>query len=296
MKTNDGWCILGISSRPQNDVTLRQFLNNPVSLNLFAFVLLIDYVTSSIVNTIGSRFSNTDLYCKLRVSYSEDYTCEVFSIKNVKRINSVGGSNLNGKSYYDVDIFESFKIEIKSLPNGIGEIFPKLKKVEITHASLRDISRINFKSMKNLTVLRLSYNKLASLSQETFWDLENLRELSLTNNSLKELPEKLLMNMASLRSFDAQRNAITHLAQDLFANNPKIEYIELSENPLKTIYVKFSMFEYLWGAFFDSQSCIKDDFFVYNETNETRLMKLNEFDQLIKEKCQMEEFRNHDIQ
>lgn len=296
MKTNDGWCLLGIASWSENDVTLRQILNNPVSLYTFVFILLIDYVSSTTVNTFGSIISNTDLYCKLRLSYSEDYTCEIFRIKNVNRITSVGGSNVNGKSYSDVNIFESHKIEVKSLPNAIGEIFPKLQKIEIIHASLRNISRLNFKSMKNLTVLRLSYNKLASLSQETFWDLENVKELSMSHNLLKELPEKLLMSMVSLRTFNAEQNVITFLARDLFANNLKIEYIELSENPLKTIYIKFSIFEYLWGVFFSSQSCIEDDFFVYNETNETRLMKLNEFDQRIQEKCQMKEDRNQNIE
>lgn len=295
MKNKDSWCLLGIASWPENDAALRQFSNNPISLYVFVFVLLIDHVSSSIVNTIGSRFSNTDLYCKLRLSHSEDYTCEVFNIKNVKRISSVGGSNVNGKSYSDVDIFESYKIEVKALPNGIGEIFPKIKRFEVTHASLRDINRFNFKSMTNLTVLRLSYNKLASISQETFWDLENLKELSLMNNLLKELPEMLLVNMTSLRSLDAQHNFITHLARDLFANNLNIEYIQLSENPLKTIYVKFSGFEQLWGVFIKSRSCIEDNFFVYNESNETRLMKLNEFDQRIKEKCQTED-RNENIE
>lgn len=285
MRTAAGPCLLGIASQPENDIELRQFINNPVALNIFALALLVNYVTSSVVNTIGSRLSNVDLYCEMKSSYSENYTCEVFSMKQVKRIVSVGGSNLNGKTYSDVDVLEFYKIEVRELPDGIGDVFPKLSKLEISHAQLQSISRSNFKEMAKLTVLRITNNKLSSIAEETFWDLEHLRELNLMANLLKELPAKLLMNMISLRTFDAERNSITHLAGVFFANNRKLELIQLSENPFKKIDAQFSMFDDLWGVFLHFCGCIDDSVLIYNDSNDTRIMKIEEFNRKLEEKC-----------
>lgn len=238
------------------------------------------------MNTIVFRLSNKDVFCKFYTSNYDLYTCEVFDIKpNLNAVFSVGGFNDKGKPDSDVEAFDFRNIQMKYLPNGFGVVFPKLIRFEVLHAQLKSINRMNFGRMKNLKVLRVPFNDLQRLSEDTFHDLPNLEEIDLMSNSLHALPSKLLANLTRLKSFDARHNEIDFLAKDFFESTPNIRFIEMSNNPLKTILPMFSELKALWGLYFKSRSCIDDSLLLLKESNETRLMKLNEFDHRVQSKC-----------
>lgn len=283
-RTDTGWCLFGISSKPSNDDSLKQI--DAVTLEVVSYFLLADSLSSAIVNTIAFRLSNTDVYCKFYTSSYDLYTCEVFDIRpNLIAVFSVGGFNDKGKPDSHVEAFDFRNIQMKYLPNGFGDVFPKLIRFEVLHAKLKRVNRMNFGRMKNLKVLRVPFNELQRIPEDTFHDLLNLEEIDLMSNSLDELPSKLLANLTRLTSFDARHNEISSLAKDFFESTPNIRFIEMSNNPLKTILPMFSELKALWGLYFKSRSCIDDSLLLLKESNETRLMKLNEFDHRVQSKC-----------
>lgn len=282
MKTDSGWCLLGISAKPFND--LKQI--DAVTLNVISYFLYADFISSAIVNTIAFRLSNTDVYCKFYTSTYDLYTCEVFDIKsNLNEVFSVGGFNDKGKPDSAVEAFDLRNIDMNYLPNGFGIVFPKLLRFEMLHANLMGVNRKNFGKMKNLKVCRLSFNKLNRIPEDTLYDLPSLEEIDLRSNSLSELPPKLLEKSTNLRSFDARRNEISHLDKDFFEGTPNVRFIEMSNNPLKTISPTFARLQDLWGLYFNSRTCIDDNLLLLKVSNETRLMKLNEFDDRVRSKC-----------
>lgn len=80
--------------------------------------------------------------------------------------------------------------KIHFLPENIQGSFPNLKEIDANECSIKEISRQNFKHLKQLMKLKLRGNELVKIPKNCFEDLVALEVLDLRKNILKCFKEK----------------------------------------------------------------------------------------------------------
>jgi len=146
---------------------------------------------------------------------------------NIKVIPRDTKTNLNVRTFFADG-------QIESLPNGLSDQFPNLKRIGIHH-SLHNVRSGSLNGLMELIKLNFSHNVLEQLPEKLFTDNGGLRIIILKNNSLSFLPAGLLEGLYSLGNIDLSNNKLTSLPEALFSNNFILEYIDLSHNQLTVI-------------------------------------------------------------
>lgn len=160
------------------------------------------------------------------------------------------------RSPNDVIILSAFNPSITYIPKSIGKFFPNLRYFKITKSLLRYTEFRDFKNLKHLHTLDLSWNKIERISQCAFHYLETLVKLNLNGNRIRALHEKTLMYLPLLEEFTANDNEITHLDSETFQYNTLLRDIEMRDNQLTIIEVKFQTMKNVKLLDFRSNNCI----------------------------------------
>jgi Leucine-rich repeat (LRR) protein len=84
------------------------------------------------------------------------------------RDNAIGGLSLRINS------------KVKFLPANIYETFPSLVFISAHHCAIRWVSKNNFRNLRKLTSLDLSYNSIRKIPSDAFEDLISLEKLTLS--------------------------------------------------------------------------------------------------------------------
>jgi len=155
------------------------------------------------------------------------------------RISSVSGEHKDGKTTKDVTILDvKNSMNVEYLPNQLGDFFPSLEIVSITHNNLKFIGRNNFKWMRKLNKLFLRNNQLTEIEENSFDDLINVDRIDMNDNNLKVMPKNLLVHMRKLLFFNADNNNLEFIEPGFFAKNTKLIYINVNGNKLKQLFIE----------------------------------------------------------
>jgi Leucine-rich repeat (LRR) protein len=209
----------------------------------------------------------------------ELYTCRAKNLEiseNNVKISSIDGKHGDGKSNADVECFIISKQNVKFLPTGIKDFFPRLKEFLIESSQLEEIERKSFERMSTIQSVSLATNNITSLPEDTFYDLNELKNLLICCNKLKTLPVNLLMNQKKLEKFIMGKNEIGELPKGFFKNNLKLKDIVMNKNNLNDIdTADMFLMKNLKRVWLNNNKCIDNDF------KEVNMANLRE----IKQKC-----------
>lgn len=288
IKSSSDFCLQGIITKQNDNEFLRQF-PDPLSVYTFMFVSLFTSTANAITNSIRYGFSNSDVYCDLK-TFNKLYTCEVINLKsNIDKAKTVGGSNMGGKGYYDIEKISMEDKNIKVLPDGLGELFPNLQVFYAGNVRLNEITKSNFHGMEKLKFLQVFSNKLTHISEDTFSELKSLESLRLSNNTLRELPANLLVSLPRLTSFNAASNEISVLPQKFFDKNQKLEFVFLNDNPFHVIMPTFAKLKRIKFVGLSNAGCIDAILdFSPSSSKLTKQTRVLQFDELLITSCQNE--------
>jgi Leucine-rich repeat (LRR) protein len=160
------------------------------------------------------------------------------------------------RTFNDVTSLFAYNPSITFIPKSIGEFFPNLRILRITKSPLCYTEFRDYKNLKYLHTLDLSWNKIERVSQCAFHYIETLVKLNLNDNQILALSEKTLMQLPLLEEFSIRGNSITHLEFETFQNNLALREIDMSDNLLEVIEVNFQMMKSIKVIDFQGNTCI----------------------------------------
>lgn len=152
--------------------------------------------------------------------------------------------------------------EIATLPEkSIIKQFDQIEELWMTNNKLTEVPVKAFATASHLVWLSLNHNKIGKIYSQSFACLTNLVDLHLAGNKLKQLPNNAFENLSHLRFLDLGENqldkvpalnGLTQLRVLLLNDNritkvngadlnevPRLEKVDLQENPLKRIEASF---------------------------------------------------------
>jgi Leucine-rich repeat (LRR) protein len=185
---------------------------------------------------------------------------KIESEKNEK-ISSIERKHGDKKSNADVETFKIYRQNVKFLPTGLKEFFPRLKQYIVHKSKLEEVKRKSFKSIATLEAVAIYGNKISSIPEDTFYDLTELKILWLGENKLKTLPVNLLMNSKKLEAISMRKNQIEEIPIGFFKKNLELKTIAITKNNLSIIDTTdlFNM-KNLHEVKLNNNKCIDKDF------------------------------------
>ena len=174
---------------------------------MFCSLLLI------VILSIACLSHGIELECEfVDIEFSDwgnKYTCKTKNL-NIQQSNviieSVNGRHQNGKSNIDVKQIVILNQNTEYFPHGLGNIFPRLKSINVELSNLKLIKREDFKGLENLKELSLYRNTIKVISDGTFDDLNLLEVLWMDQNKLKTIDQNIFKSMKKLRRADFGSN------------------------------------------------------------------------------------------
>jgi Leucine-rich repeat (LRR) protein len=150
------------------------------------------------------------------------YTCEITDASITQsgtEISRCIGEHLPNRTNNYVTAIRFEETTVHYFPQGVHNIFPNLKALEISGTGLKEISREDLIGLENIEDLVLDNNQLTSLPSDLFAEMKSLKEISIFHNKLEFISSKLLEPIVG--------NELTYV--DLRAN-PSINAIFWPEN------------------------------------------------------------------
>ena len=160
-----------------------------------------------------------DIYYECEFNNSATISSPDINLANEQNENvtEIGGHNIKNLEYLPVDIVNSF---------------PMIKKFTIYKTSLKAISKKNFRGLRHLVHLSLSFNQISSIDENTFDDQVKVINIRLDDNKLTSLPSKVFSKLSNLDSLFLNKNQLTTLDAEIFANNLNLALLFLDNNNL----------------------------------------------------------------
>ena len=126
--------------------------------------------------------------------------------------------------------------EISEIKPGTFENVMSLEILYLDDNRIEHVNRDTFSGLFKVKYVSLSKNKLKYLHPDTFLRLPKLQELHLTNNpGLKVPTDRNFIKSHSLLHLDISLCNISSVSVETFANVSALEWLDLSNNNLKTL-------------------------------------------------------------
>ena len=126
--------------------------------------------------------------------------------------------------------------EISEIKPGTFENVMSLEILYLDDNRIEHVNRDTFSGLFKVKYINLSKNKLKYLHPDTFLRLPKLQELYLTNNpGLKVPTDRNFIKSHSLLHLDISLCNISSVSVEKFANVSALEWLDLSNNNLKTV-------------------------------------------------------------
>lgn len=144
------------------------------------------------------------------IDYGDFYTCSnpTFSPDGVSNdALRVIGTHWDGYSNADVKGFNmhSDQLQMKTVPKGIGKLFPNIAAFQWYNGSLTSIKSVDLE-FPDLQVLILSNNRITSLEPNLFEHTKKLKLINLINNSIGTVGKGILDGLRDLTRAFFQNN------------------------------------------------------------------------------------------
>lgn len=136
------------------------------------------------------KINSIEINCKYIQTPSNGYCCmvqnsQLITSKDDRKITSVVGQHLSGKSNEDVKYFMVQGKKVFYFPRGLTKFFKNIEIVQNDAAGLKEISKYDLKQFgANLKRLWLAYNELEVIESDLFEFNKNLEKISLSSNKI----------------------------------------------------------------------------------------------------------------
>lgn len=143
---------------------------------------------------------------------------------------------LSGETFSGLGGLEVLKINNNQLGNLTADAFLNVSQLTELHLEGNQVSELpdGVFALPELEVLNLRGNLLTTFSDRAFgFNASNLRELNLRGNKLRELGS--LGRLPSVSELILSANQLSRLQEDTFRNMTVLEYLDLSENQLRSL-------------------------------------------------------------
>lgn len=218
-----------------------------VKFRTFVYTGVLIYFYFSLVTIltlfIYSSVFGVELKCKFifrTEPMAAGYNCEVENQLRIGKpnttIDSIAGLHLKRLRNSAVErLFLKNNFEMKFIPVGYSNFFPKLNNLWIANSPIAIIAKSDFEKPENLNSLGIRNTKIEIIDQDVLSDLVNLEELYLHNNELKKIHEKAFSTMKHLRVLKLNNNKLRYLPAKLFESNVNMQEIYMNDNKLVII-------------------------------------------------------------
>lgn len=141
-------------------------------------------------------------------------------------------------------------LEVKFLPQNIGELFANLEHFTATNSSIGLLEEETFAGLRKLKSLSLANNRLRAIIPETFNDLRELHELDLSHNRIATVDETLFQRLSKLKVLRLNDNEIHYLHPKLLKPLRNLQNISISNNHLTilddNVFGKIRSLSHVW--------------------------------------------------
>ncbi|XP_075040629.1 relaxin receptor 1-like [Mixophyes fleayi] len=125
---------------------------------------------------------------------------------------------------------------IKTLPDGVFNLYQNLEKLLLQNNNLRSISHLTFSGLFSLKMLFLSDNRIKILKADVFKDLHSLEWLILDNNKVAKIVPGAFSGLSSLYFLYMLNNSISEIPKNsLCSEMPRLNWLDLEGNRMHTI-------------------------------------------------------------
>jgi len=169
--------------------------------------------------------------------FRDRYTCVAGEVSSTEklRITAADGKHLNDRSNADVLDLEIRDGELRTLPAGLGEVFPNLRSLRVMRTKVGFIDDDCFEKLGGLREISFTSTELKELREDTFSALTNLESVSFLNNKFTEIDGDTFDNNKIIKAIDFRNNMIAGLPADLFENNGELREINFDGNNIKVL-------------------------------------------------------------
>ena len=176
---------------------------------------------SFVILLIASLSNGIELKCTFEDiefnNWGNKYSCIAINL-NIQQSNEVIGSangrHQHGKRDIDVKQVSIRHQNLEYFPHGLGNVFPRLKSINIKSSNLKSIKREDFIGLGNLQELTMYGNLIEVIPESTFDDLKLLEVLWMNLNNLKTIDPNIFKLMLKLRDVDFGGNVCVSLSAD----------------------------------------------------------------------------------
>lgn len=117
-------------------------------------------------------------------------------------------------------------------PINIAEVFPSLKKVEVTSSNLKKISSF---VGSNLEWIKITGNKIEKVESNSFVESPMLSYIDISNNEITNIPKNIFLKNLELLEVNLSDNRLETINWSMFTVTTMLQSVDISYNKLKQI-------------------------------------------------------------
>lgn len=156
------------------------------------------------------------------------YTCKIYDqeILNQTEMEFIG-EYLNGKTYEDVEAISFKNCTFSKVPQGLTNIFPNLKVLQINKSNLNHIAQEDLKEYANFLCLSFVHTEIEYLHGDLFAEMKNLKVIWLTDNKeLRFIEPTLLDGLNNLDSVNFRNSSYVNKCFDVLSGTATLQEIK----------------------------------------------------------------------
>lgn len=194
-------------------------------------------VKASELESEAEKCMEVDGTCRYITDETNGYSCIAHNIN----INAPGdeikwtGQHTPSSTDRNVNALVIRYLNVKYMPNKVGNTFNKLKILILRDCGLKKLSKDDFVTLEELFEIQISGNEISSIDAGVFDELTLLKSLNLSENKIKVLPSKIFAMLRALVSLDLSKNSLTALKSDFLPSTNVIENFLGNSNQLAMV-------------------------------------------------------------
>lgn len=173
----------------------------------------------------------------LLIIYCREYFCypqELIIVAPNERVLAIHGQHSQNYTNDHVHGFNFQYQKIPYLPQGFSSLFVNIWFYEIFGGGLKQLSRADFRGLKDLKKFSVVYCEIKELPDDVFSDATELEEVMFQYCPLESLPETIFYHQPNLKEITFWYTNILTISSGLFAVAQNLESVQLSSNKIET--------------------------------------------------------------
>ncbi|XP_063914318.1 leucine-rich repeat-containing protein 15-like [Zophobas morio] len=121
--------------------------------------------------------------------------------------------------------------QLEEIPEGVFNN-TKLTKLDLSNNQIAKIASKAFEDIRELTLLRLDFNKITDWDNNWLSEAKSISEISISYNLITEIPDEVLKNYSNVTRIDFRGNKIRKISAQAFYKLQHIDHLNLAYNEI----------------------------------------------------------------